>query len=1205
MGGDYTRFTFDPRFDYAGVLSQQGRVQLDADWNELFDILDRRFRAETVDLIGRSGVPANAPLGFELDWQGANDLRIGRGRMYVDGLIAENHGSDATEYEPIWDEPRGGDAYVLWSQQPYEPQWSLRPKFPPGVGPHLVYLDVWRRERTAAEFSGLVDPAVGVDTDTRLQTVWQVRFIAKAGGGVKCSTDWNTIARYRDATRLSGARLTTQGLGVTQPDDPCFVSPTGGYRGRENRLYRVEIHDDGSISGQRSFKWSRDNGSVAANVLSITDPAGTKPRIQASRIGRDAILRFHVNDWVEVLDDALEFDGVPGILAQVDSTEEATNVVWLKNVQQAGPGSSPAALTDISTARNARLRRWDGTDAGGVVVIPGVNVELEDGVFVRFDFAAGAPRVGDWWSFAARSITGEVELLDTAPPRGVRHHYAPLGILRGPGVKPDDCRTFFPVAPSDCCDCDVCVNPKSHKSGTLTIQAAIDKVKANGGKVCLQVGIYELRQPLRIQGAHSVQLVGKGIKTILVYDGPGPAIDIESSQEVTIERLAVVTSAAGIGEFVGSGGTARPKQAGPELGILVTRSQAVTIQRCLILQGAPFYSPGASEGMNLARSPVLGGVGIGLAGMLVGVSIRHNLIFAETGVASMAIGAPMPLTKEGASAAAGRRVWETGSKSDEQLLKQTGRQQWVKRLPRYLVTLSLVIEQNTLACWRSGVDLVRFAGAVFTTAILMQEGETRVAQNTILGCGELGVLIGGMTTPSVIASGSTASWFGSASSVVGFDAVYLGQVFSGSSRVDILSNVLAVQGVGIAAGSNATRIAGNEVAVLGRRDAATGFQNGIMTFPSVFVRSIGELQVDGNRVHDAPRYGIALEARVDSALIKRNQVTRAGLGGIAVGRGGSVLALVVEDNQILDTALEIDERDSLPTGIEIARCGDVTVARNEIVRVGAKSFSALLRGGIHAIACQSIRIAENDVRDVGPASDFSGAAVGIHVEGPYQRVDVNENSVLTPAGGGVLSTGASIGILIGRGLDHPKFDQVFKVGDEVFVEEGPEAKPTYDAGRNVVKMGMISTSTSASAAQASPVLVRETAGSTVQIVGPDAVRSVEDDETADVAVRGNLAQGAGTSAALIVRTLGDCLASDNRCALSSVDGVTATVWIQATRVAIVSSNRAEGTSRDSMFILVPQVKPPPATVLGNITSDEIRLNFGVLGNPWAPLNARG
>ena len=44
MSGDYSRHRFDARNDYAGVWMQQGRVQLDADWNEWAELLDRRMQ---------------------------------------------------------------------------------------------------------------------------------------------------------------------------------------------------------------------------------------------------------------------------------------------------------------------------------------------------------------------------------------------------------------------------------------------------------------------------------------------------------------------------------------------------------------------------------------------------------------------------------------------------------------------------------------------------------------------------------------------------------------------------------------------------------------------------------------------------------------------------------------------------------------------------------------------------------------------------------------------------------------------------------------------------------------------------------------------------------------------------------------------------------------------------------------------------------
>src|SRR5574341_947277 len=106
MSGDYSRQRFDVKNDFGGVLMQQGRVQLDADWNELVSILDRRLRAGTADVIGRSVVPKETPDGFRIQLS-AGVLTIGRGRIYVDGLLAENHGKAPLEFDPVLAEQRG------------------------------------------------------------------------------------------------------------------------------------------------------------------------------------------------------------------------------------------------------------------------------------------------------------------------------------------------------------------------------------------------------------------------------------------------------------------------------------------------------------------------------------------------------------------------------------------------------------------------------------------------------------------------------------------------------------------------------------------------------------------------------------------------------------------------------------------------------------------------------------------------------------------------------------------------------------------------------------------------------------------------------------------------------------------------------------------------------------------------------------------
>src|SRR5688572_24140484 len=223
MSSDFSRQRFKPSKNFSSVLMQQGRVQLDADWNEGKEILDRRWRSETIDIIGRGVVPRETPNGFEVKITGGM-LTIGRGRIYVDGLQAENHGAGDLEFDPILAESRGTDP-VRYDAQPYLPN---APTLPESGGPHLVYLDVWQREVTAVEDPALVENAVGVDSTTRLQTAWQVRVLPNIGGAT-CSTPDENVPGWLDVIRPPGGRLTTAAVGVATTEDPCLVPPSGGY----------------------------------------------------------------------------------------------------------------------------------------------------------------------------------------------------------------------------------------------------------------------------------------------------------------------------------------------------------------------------------------------------------------------------------------------------------------------------------------------------------------------------------------------------------------------------------------------------------------------------------------------------------------------------------------------------------------------------------------------------------------------------------------------------------------------------------------------------------------------------------------------------------------------------------------------------------------------------------------------------------------
>ena len=106
MKGDFTRVTFEPQKRYTSVRMQQGRVQLDADWNEQADIQAYLERTEAVDVIGEAGAPKGAGnFSIAVTGDGA-DLAIGPGRFYVEGMLCE---LDSAVYE-IASFPSGSQA---------------------------------------------------------------------------------------------------------------------------------------------------------------------------------------------------------------------------------------------------------------------------------------------------------------------------------------------------------------------------------------------------------------------------------------------------------------------------------------------------------------------------------------------------------------------------------------------------------------------------------------------------------------------------------------------------------------------------------------------------------------------------------------------------------------------------------------------------------------------------------------------------------------------------------------------------------------------------------------------------------------------------------------------------------------------------------------------------------------------------------------
>jgi hypothetical protein len=170
MRGDFSRWTFQPAKHYHGVLKQQGRVDVDADWNEQGAIAAHRVETETMDVVGQSGAPA-ANAGFLVTPDPTNKtLLIGAGRAYVDGILCENEQPGL----PIAD-------------QPDFPGFAI----PTTPGVYMAYLKVWLRHVIALDDPRIREDALGgPDTCSRARTVWQVGLLQPAvTGNITCATD--------------------------------------------------------------------------------------------------------------------------------------------------------------------------------------------------------------------------------------------------------------------------------------------------------------------------------------------------------------------------------------------------------------------------------------------------------------------------------------------------------------------------------------------------------------------------------------------------------------------------------------------------------------------------------------------------------------------------------------------------------------------------------------------------------------------------------------------------------------------------------------------------------------------------------------------------------------------------------------------------------------------------------------------------------
>ena len=492
MKGDFARVSFDSALHYSQVFQQQGRVLLEADWNEQAQIQLYLLRTLVRDLVGPCWAAGG---GFGLtstttNADGSNkplpltDWTLSPGHFYVDGILCVNEAACMLAQQPNAPTPDYG---VADGKSGFES--------PPAS--FALWLDVWERHLCAVEAPAIADVALldGVDTASRAQVVWQLRLLDQPRAQQQLDDVTSALKTRQQATdssadiaaikqqlaevaqlrkglasggqanaspcvllrQLLGARAAyalprlRAELGPHEADDdPCVIAADARYRGMENQLYRVEIHQGGP-AGSASFKWSRENGSVvfavtASDLGATADDGSVQLTVTLARLGRDARLGLAANDWVELVDDRYTLGQRAYPLLQVIAIDTASCSITLnvpKNIL-------PWPLDD-DPRRHPLLRRWDQREAvntqGVLAVAEGAPIVLEDSIQITFE-SGGVYATGDYWLIPARVAgNGQLDWPSTGttpaalPPRGL-HHHAVLGVTGDNGGYDECCCRF-------------------------------------------------------------------------------------------------------------------------------------------------------------------------------------------------------------------------------------------------------------------------------------------------------------------------------------------------------------------------------------------------------------------------------------------------------------------------------------------------------------------------------------------------------------------------------------------------------------------------------------------------------------------------------------------------------------------------------------------------------------------------------------------
>lgn len=452
MKGDFSRLTFDVTNHFSRVLMQQGRVQLDADWNEQTAILLHYLQTLAKDLIGAHGGPKDNE-GFEIKQiEKELDFQIGHGRYYVDGILVENESlsfpitvegnngnkklklpsltikdvklkvgqylelSNSLNFESpqivriqainsegavltfesnINNSPNIARRVITYQTQDDIPLPDTKELEKDNV--YLVYLDLWERHISYVEDDSIREVALGgPDTAARAKLLWQVKTESKRPtntNGTDIPIDKNKILKLWNYF-VNQWQPANRGLlkALAKQDRKKDDTPCVTSPESSYRGAENQLYRVEIHKGGIAWTGNNDDNSIesAATFKWSRDNGSvvTGVKLNGTELTFDNPRGLYVGGWLELTNDNQELRGEPGVMAKIKAIE--CDTVTLEFTGTVKPPKGEVWPT--------KARLWESdqitiTESGGN---PDKNSDknwhkLENGVQIQFQFQASIP----------------------------------------------------------------------------------------------------------------------------------------------------------------------------------------------------------------------------------------------------------------------------------------------------------------------------------------------------------------------------------------------------------------------------------------------------------------------------------------------------------------------------------------------------------------------------------------------------------------------------------------------------------------------------------------------------------------------------------------------------------------------------------------------------------------------------------------------